>query len=231
MHKKKKGDPRESAVFLRTFPGAINKGDRRKSEILETAVNCFALEGVESTSFQVIGAKLGIGRAHSSYYFKTKSALIEEVMRFCISTGQELTINQIKKATNPQEKVLAVLDGAIDWCDQYPAHAICHVLLFHVAAYDKKFKKLYTQIRHTGTKRMVSLLEEYFADKNLSRATLVVLAHQIQGMITANILAYFTMEELLPSSEAPGARFDCSLAGVSQMARDGILALLASVKE
>ena len=59
MNKSGKVDP----LVFQLFEFTPRKGDLRKLEIVKAAMECICKEGIEHTSFDKIGARLGIGRA------------------------------------------------------------------------------------------------------------------------------------------------------------------------
>src|SRR4051794_29101570 len=104
MNKSKKADP----ILFQLFEFTPRKGDLRRLEIIKAAIACVYEEGIENTSFDKIGTRLGIGRAHVSYYFKTIDEVLELAVKYIIATAQQITVVHVTKAKTPLERIEAM---------------------------------------------------------------------------------------------------------------------------
>lgn len=61
--------------------GPYAKGQERRDEILRAAVEVISRDGYRGASLSQIGRSIGIDSAHIIYYFSSREALLQEVLR------------------------------------------------------------------------------------------------------------------------------------------------------
>ncbi len=168
-------------VLLQTFDGVLRKGDLKKIQILEAAIEVIAKEGIEGTTFESIGQKIGLHKAHVAYHFKDKNQIIQTVIRYITSKAQATTIEHILRARTPEARIFAILEGAFAWAESHPTHVASMTLFYHYCTYNRKYAQLNSQIREDGATRIVGLLGKT-SQKNLK------VAKAIQAIITGAVI-------------------------------------------
>ncbi len=96
-------------VYIRLFGFKPSRGDATRLLIVQTAIKCIADDGLESITFDLIGDKLGLGKANIRYHFKTKEQLFFAAIKLVVMTAQEITLGMMKKADSPHEQLRAVI--------------------------------------------------------------------------------------------------------------------------
>lgn len=77
----------------------------RREQILESSAELFARKGVATTTVREIGDAAGVFSGSLYHYFKSKNAIVAELMRGFI-TDIQLRFDQVEKTANDPEEVL-----------------------------------------------------------------------------------------------------------------------------
>lgn len=77
----------------------------RREKILESSAELFARKGVATTTVREIGDAAGVFSGSLYHYFKSKNAIVAELMRGFI-TDIQLRFDQVEKTANDPEDVL-----------------------------------------------------------------------------------------------------------------------------
>lgn len=136
------------------------KGDLRKAEIVEGFIRCLAKQGFHRTNYESLGAETGLKRAHVAYHFPDFQRLYFEALTVITQTGQDITIAGIRAATDPRERLEAVVGGAFTWAERHPEQLAVFTLLFHWGAFHPGLRAEYSRIRALGNERFQALLSE-----------------------------------------------------------------------
>ncbi len=187
-----KKEPRQLALYARFLDFKPRKGDLRKLEILEAAIQCLSSDGIHHTTFESVGKQLGIGRAHVAYHFPELGDLIEAAIKFCVSHVQALTVDAVSAEDSDQEKLEAFINATFEWVQRYPQQASAILLLYYLASIDRRYKKLHDEVRTLGAKRIQALLEGCLGRKHKAKSEL--LARRVQAIMTGNIVEFLTTQ-------------------------------------
>lgn len=185
-------------VLFKLFGDKLGKGDRRKKEIVEAAIECIGTVGVANTSYESIGKRLGIGRAHVAYHFPDFEKLMEMVIQYRTDTAQSIVVDLVEAAQTWQDAVRAYVDGPFFWIERHPNQASVLMLLYYYGSYEPKYRTLHTQIRKTGLARIEAILtpviRKRFSSPTRYRKEANELARAIQALITGNVVNWITCE-------------------------------------
>jgi AcrR family transcriptional regulator len=83
----------------------------RKVDLIRTAYRLFSEKGVHRVPLDEIAVAAGLSKGLVLYYFKTKENLVLATMRWALDTTAERVRQAMEKATTPNGKVLAMIDG------------------------------------------------------------------------------------------------------------------------
>jgi len=147
-----------------------------------------------NVSFGTIAKQLKTIRPHITYYFKNMDELIDESLRFVIANIQSLTVENLKEATDPKERLIAIVRSIFQWARQFPDHIRLFLLFHYLCSIDQNRRFLHTEIRRVGRDRMAAALEPYVFSKQISRMNLIRLTHEIQNLVLGNVFEYFVVE-------------------------------------
>jgi AcrR family transcriptional regulator len=168
------------AQFLDFKP---KKGDLKKIQILEAAIDCLTTLGIEKTTFESIGLKLGIGKAHVAYHFPEKEALIKACIQFTVATVQQITVKAVQTGDTPEQKLKNYIQALFDWIEKFPKQAKVFLLLYYYSATNKNYREMHNEIRILGLSRISAILKE------LKKQDLAPL---VQSILTGYAVDYLT---------------------------------------
>src|SRR5450759_5878807 len=83
----------------------------RRVDLIRTAFRLFSENGGHRVPLDDIAAAAGLSKGLVLYYFKTKENLVLATMRWALDSTAERVRQAMAKATTPQGKVLAMIDG------------------------------------------------------------------------------------------------------------------------
>jgi TetR/AcrR family transcriptional regulator, fatty acid metabolism regulator protein len=83
----------------------------RKVDLIRSAYRLFSEKGVHRVSLEEIAAGASLSKGLVLYYFKTKENLVLATMRWALNLTAERVRQAMAKATTPNGKVLAMIDG------------------------------------------------------------------------------------------------------------------------
>ena len=181
-----KSTPKPDPIFAALFERRLSKGDHKKFEIVETAIECLAKDGIENTTFDSIGAKLRIRRSHVVYYFPRMTDLIDAVIQYVAATAQSSTLERLEKAGDWRAQIQAYVEGPFEWCRRYPDHPKVLILFFHLCTHFPEYRTMNGRIRDAGYRRILAILEGGFGPRPPSG--LPALARALQGLITSRLI-------------------------------------------
>jgi TetR/AcrR family transcriptional regulator, transcriptional repressor of bet genes len=188
--KPSKNSSKDLALYAQFLDFKPRKGDLRKLEILDAAIDCLGEEGIHRTTFESIGKKLGIGRAHVAYHYPDLENLFEAAIKFCISNVQNLTVDAVSATESDEEKPAAFINATFEWAQRYPNQTSVLLLLYYLASVDKRFKKLHDNVRKLGAQRIEAVIKKVVPKKTTTKPA--AMAKAFQALLTGHLVDHFT---------------------------------------
>ena len=202
MAMKRKTSKRVTIAVQRGLVAAepVSKNLLRRLEITEAALHLLATEGVEATTLDLIGKRLGITRAHVAYYLKSKDALIAAVFQLVAATGQSYVGERLQSAVSGAEPGLLLkvyVEALFDWAREFPQHICVMGLLYHFCAVDPKIRKIHAGIRSTGRLRIGGIFKGLLDDHPAALGVAVL----TQAALTGLLMEWATTEPTVEALE------------------------------
>jgi AcrR family transcriptional regulator len=145
-----------------TWRAVLNRNtaviDEKKRQIIEATIHLVAKNGIGFITFDHLGQELGTTKANIKYHFADKDELIFTATRLVVINAQMITAQLVEKALEPEDKLMAMIDGAYTWFQNYPEHVIVWLLFMYYAQIHPPYSKFYTETRSVGQGRMQLLL-------------------------------------------------------------------------
>lgn len=170
------------------------KGDLKKAEIIKAAVACIAEIGIEQTTFESIGKRIGMLRAHVAYHFDGKQEIIDRAIDYVVANAQRVTVEKIKKASNPREQLIAVVEAAFDWAFEFPEQADVLMLNFYYCRVFSGHLATHSRMRSMGRERLKSVLGALMQTSKPTASELEERALVVQSTITGLLVEFLTTE-------------------------------------
>jgi len=175
-------------IYKFLFDPAASKGEQRRYQIIQAGTEHIAKSGYVGGLFEQISKKLNIRRSHVSYYFEDRDSLFTEIIKYIIGTAQYITVEKVKAASSPEERILAMSDAAFDWSEKYPEQSKVLLFFFYLSSTDTRFQSMNSAIRNAGFERIRTLLKSHHEKSNLVPSEIDHMAKAIQMTITSCVL-------------------------------------------
>lgn len=163
------------------------KGDLKKIQIIEAAIECLALDGIEKTTFESIGKKIGTRRAHVAYHFSDKNKIFISAVKYILANYQQTIIDHMNEGSNGKKMILEYIAGAFDWAIENRTHLTVIFLLYYNSQLYKEYKDLNNVVRSGGISRLSYILKEKFNNK-FTKSQSLFFAKQIQDLMSGAML-------------------------------------------
>jgi AcrR family transcriptional regulator len=173
------------------FPKKLSKGDRRRLQIMNAAIQVFAEGGTDFISLEDVSRKAKISRPLLQHYFPDKKLLFQISMRFIRAQFQDLAIAHIQRGKTPKERVIRYLESTFEWLEKNRIHGQAWLFFFYACSSDAKLRKEHTEMTALGEARIVALIEAEYGKENLESKAKIV-----QRLITGALLEIVTEEKL-----------------------------------
>jgi AcrR family transcriptional regulator len=148
----------DSPLRKRSF-GPLQKGQRRKREIVDAAIRAIATEGLHRCTLEAVARALQVQRAHVAYHYPTIEALWGACFEETVRVGQEHTQSSIQEADDPRKTLMKIVDSFFLWADEQPAHAAVQLAFYHWAEVDAEFRRVHANVRAVALERLGFVLQ------------------------------------------------------------------------
>lgn len=183
-------------LYRKMLPLRITKGEVRKDEIIRAAVECLVEGGYEHFNYNTIGLKAGLARSHIAHYFPDKREILYLVVHGIYRELQQLVIEKITEASTADAQIKGVIDATVEGIARERGWALVILLFTHVCAQDEKYRKLYTEIRKVGAKRIDRILQGKECLSELTPRLRYNVARGVQSIILGGVVENLTTDWL-----------------------------------
>ncbi|MBK7844381.1 MAG: TetR/AcrR family transcriptional regulator [Bdellovibrionales bacterium] len=183
-------------LYRKMLPLRITKGEVRKIEIIRAAVECLVEGGYEHFNYNTIGLKAGLARSHIAHYFPDKREILYLVVHGIYRDLQQLVIEKITEASTPEAQIKGVIDATIEGIARERGWALVILLFTHVCAQDENYRKLYTEIRKVGAKRIERILQGMAGFSEMTPRLRYNVARGVQSIILGGVAENLTTDWL-----------------------------------
>jgi AcrR family transcriptional regulator len=175
------------AQMLDLFEIKPRKGDLKKMEIIQAAIECIANIGFEKTTYESIAQKLGTRRAHIKYYFNGKHEIFEACIKYIVANYHKILLDHIEKANTPKEMLMNYVEGPFIWARENPQQLSAMLLLYYFCTIRPNYRLMHHEIREKGAERIRYILAEKLK-KHYTAEKALFLSKAIQNIMSGSIL-------------------------------------------
>jgi AcrR family transcriptional regulator len=178
-------DPR----ILDLFEFRPRKGDLKKLEIIQAAIDCLAELGLENTNYEAIAQRLQTRRAHIAYHFGEKNQIFLAAVKYILGTYQQTLVDaltHVKDQNDAQALLRAYINAAFDWAEQEPKQLQCMLLLYYMCTLHPEFLDLHHQVRLGGTERLSYLISK--SNPGIKPSEAARKAKTLQNLLSGTLL-------------------------------------------
>ncbi len=187
-----KPNERQTDVLSTLFPRVISRSEKRRVQILEGAIACYASHGIEDTTYERIAAHCKVSRTLIIHYFPDRDDLIKLVFQYVRGDMQHAAINAIESAKEPEKRLIAYVQSTFDWIAAKPEFNSAWILSYYHCARKKDFRALYTEVTSMGHRRIQALIAALKGNERLAKAELSLRAKSLQALLTGSLVIVST---------------------------------------
>lgn len=184
-------DPR----MLELFEFRQRKGDLKKLEIIQAAIECIAEVGHDQTTYEAIAQKLGTRRAHIAYHYSEKNQIFLAAVKFILGTYQQTVVDALSLVDdqeNGKKLLRTYVQAAFNWARENPTQVQCMLLLYYLSTLHPEFKELHHQVRAGGVDRLRYLFSK--TQGELSVAEQKHRAKTLQNLLSGSMMDAVTTD-------------------------------------
>lgn len=172
-------------------------GERTRLRITAACIDVLATKGLDGTTYQAVGDRCGLPKAHIAYYFSNRSALIMGAMEAVAATAQQLTVECLKNTGNdPYANIEGIARAAFAWAERFPTHVPVLIAFQSIAQLNADARRLNRQIRIMGVRRILAAIDSIPELAKTPHSDRVTAAQEIQFLILGSIMWF------LPAAKA-----------------------------
>ena len=162
---------------------------------MQAALTVFAEYGYDGTTMQMIADKAKVNKALLHYYYRSKDKLYEIVFEKVFITSLELLNISLDSAQTIEEVIQRFINGYFRVLEenQQLALFVTRELSARRKQFTSMFKSVFGKLRQRKTLRILTLLEEARADRQLSDIDPIMLIQVIIG----TAIHFFMAEPIL----------------------------------
>lgn len=185
--------------ILELFEFRNRKGDLKKIEIIQAAIEVLSEAGLENTTYDSIASKIGTRRAHVAYHFDDKKKIFLAAVRYILADFQQsilVAMEQAKegkaKDTNGASLLHAYIDGVFDWARTSPRQVQVMLMLYYQCTLDNDYLDLHDDVRKGGAQRLSYLFQKVpgMSSKNAQER-----AKLFQNYLSGTLMDVFTTKD------------------------------------
>ena len=168
----------------RTDSSALYKAKR--DEIAEAAIRVFNRMGFQGASITAVAEELGVERASLYYYFSSKEALFDDVVRTVVERNLDFVKRIAASKISPRRKIRDLIVALMSsYGEHYPLFYIyIRENLSHVSSARSDWSATMREINRQTTDAVTAIIEEGYADKSIRKiGDARVVAYGIFGLV------------------------------------------------
>ncbi len=185
--------------------GRPSNKEERRQQITHGLMQAMALHGYDKASIQLIAKAAGLTPGLIHYHFKTKQAILVELINNLDSQAQSRLQSYTETANSAEDKLNAYIDAALALGDGADENAVsAWVTISAEAIRQIEVRVLYQDIVAKNQTQLIGLLSDYLNAKNgkLKNIEIKELASLILATIEGCFQLATTAKDLMPRNFA-----------------------------
>jgi hypothetical protein len=182
----------ERTIWQDFFEAKLSKGQERKIQVVETAIEIIAKEGPDSMTYDHLAEKCGVTRQLIIHHFPDRTDLLRWGARFTRAHMQNFAVTRMKAQLTTKGQLRAYIQSTFEWCELNPKYASFWLYYFYQCSNKKEFKKQNSEFVEMGHTRIEALLQQGFKEKAFHCPNTYGTAKIIQNIITGSLVSYAT---------------------------------------
>ena len=143
----------------------------KRDEIAEAAIRVFNRKGFQGASMTAVAEELGVERASLYYYFSSKEALFDDVVRTVVERNLDFVNRIAASKISPRRKIRELIVALMSsYGEHYPLFYIyIRENLSHVSDARSQWSETMREINRQTTDTVTAIIEDGYADKSIRK--------------------------------------------------------------
>lgn len=177
------------------FEFKLRKGDLKRMEIIQAAIECLATVGIDNTTYDAVAKKVGTSRAHIAYYFTDKDQIYIAAIKYILASFQQTIVDHISDESTGKELLESYIEAVFLWAKKYPEQLTVMILLYYLCRFRDDMIELNHQIRKGGYERIYYILTSKMP-KKISEKKATTIARAIINLISGSMIDATTTKSM-----------------------------------
>lgn len=185
-------NPIQFTVWGQLFADQPTKSQRTQVRIADAAIQLYAKEGAQATTFEKIAKTAKVSRAITLRYFPDYRTLNAFVSKYIRAQFQELAVQRTMAAQGHKAQLAAYVDSTFEWVGEYSHHAKVWLYFYYLCALDKKLSTVNRDLVDIGHRRIQALIEEGQKAGAFPKSDAQAAAKAVQVQITGALVSFMS---------------------------------------
>ncbi len=194
-------DAINQTLFSQLFAGQASKSQKTKMKIVEAAIHCYAVAGLEGASSIKIAKAAKVSRPLIQHYFPDADELFLLCARHIRAVFQEEVISAIQSKSTPRDQLVAYVEACFDWLDVKKDHVKVWILFYYLTSLRAKFHAAHTELVELGHMRITALIRLGTEQGSFKTPDYSEAAKLIQTLITGSLVVKVTEKNPIPDKK------------------------------
>jgi AcrR family transcriptional regulator len=181
------------------------RGQERRRQILEFAVDRFASNGYHPTSVADIVAGIGVGKGVFYWYFSSKEELFGEILRDAQQSLRRRQQQAIADEPDPVQRIVLGIRATMQWLHEHRSL----FNLFEFAASDQRFAPMLRRGQDVAVADTVRHVKEAIVAGQVTDVDPLVITHAIIGVTNSLARSFVFQRGDAPDEVADAAAAFC----------------------
>lgn len=137
----------------------------RRQDLIEAAYKTFIKHGIDGTTVARIGRTAGMSHGLVNYYFKSKTELLNAVVRYANRTIMQDVRDGLRRATNHYSRIMAIIEGHFPEQSFERATANAWISLYAATPKMREFDRVHNIYYRRLHSNLVFSLRHFMSDK------------------------------------------------------------------
>ncbi len=176
-------------------PPKPSKGQKKKEEIIQGALECFAEYGLGGTTLGQIGRHLNLSPSLLLYHFKDLDQIFQLVVQKVVAHGRQLAEEAMAEAKNAEGLLRIYIEALFDWMSFHPKYRIIYMQFYHQTLFKPEIRYLQNQILEGGYQNILGILQWGIKEKKFPPTQMEIKVKMAQDLITGALIRMTTSLE------------------------------------
>lgn len=179
-------------IYQELFEQKPGRLEKRKLQILESAVKVLSRQGWDGFSFEQISKEGGFTRPLMHHYFNSRDQLLHLIVQYVHFMRQAFLQERIHAATTAKDQLNAYMQACLDWPEISPSQAKVWMMFLQIASLQPDFQQKCTDWVDADHEFLANLYQKAQQELGLASDEPLLRAKQTQLTLMGTFQSFMT---------------------------------------